>query len=45
MVSGVFRCQDYEADDVKNCQVLQSVICLLTPETRNLKPLLGDVVN
>jgi hypothetical protein len=29
----VFRCQDNEADEVENYRILQSVICLLTPET------------
>jgi hypothetical protein len=29
----VFRCQDYEPDDVNNDQIPHSVICLLTPET------------
>jgi hypothetical protein len=32
----VFRCQYYEPDDVENDQIPQSVICLLTPDTRNL---------
>jgi len=30
----VFRCQDYETDDVENYQILQSVILLLTPDTK-----------
>jgi hypothetical protein len=29
----VFRCQDYEPEDVKNYQIPDSVICLLTPDT------------
>jgi hypothetical protein len=29
----VFRCQDYEHDDVRNNHILYAVICLLTPET------------
>lgn len=35
----VFRCQDYETGDLKNYQIQNAVICLLTPETRHLKPL------
>ena len=42
-VSGV-RCQDYESDDVENYQILQVVICLLTPDTRNLYKQLLEVV-
>jgi len=36
-VSGV-RCRDCESGDVENCQIPQSVICLLTPDTRTLTP-------
>ena len=38
-VSGV-GCQDCKSEDIENYQILQAVLCLLTPDTRHLTPTL-----